>query len=472
MISGNTADFAGGAISLRVGVNAIIEDNDISGNTAPYGGGIHIETEGSYPRIISNRINSNIAPLSGAYSGSGHGGGISIYNKSRPLIADNVISDNRSSHGGAGIVIAENAQATINRNMIRSNVVADTNATYEGGGIYIANASASIFNNVLIANQAVVGGGIAQLTGSNTNIFHNTIVKNKASHSLGGGGIFVANGSQIIGSTVNNIFTENEKYQIFEDTSKTRIENNVVTNSGSGLYYRYGIAGVTSANALNSSAQINAANNVDGNPLFTDATNNDYHITALSSAVSVGASLSSPTDDIDQIIRSQPDAGAYEYQNGNLSKKTTVNRFWSDSYRSHFYTIGKSEAYNLMYQSHPREWRYEATAYDAFNTQVSNTVPLHRFWSETYRGHFYTIDEDEKTYVQNNNPTSIWRYEGIAYYVYPLSMTGNITSVDRFWSPVFRHHFYTADSAESSSVQATPGQAQWAYENERFKVPY
>jgi len=51
-------------------------------------------------------------------------------------------------------------------------------------------------------------------------------------------------------------------------------------------------------------------------------------------------------------------------------------------------------------------------------TITSNTASsIYRFWSDTKQGHFYTSSEDEKNHIIATYPESVWRYEGVAWYV-------------------------------------------------------
>lgn len=96
-----------------------------------------------------------------------------------------------------------------------------------------------------------------------------------------------------------------------------------------------------------------------------------------------------------------------------------VYRFWSDAYQNHFYTISETEKNNVI-NNYPDEiWRYEIEAYCAFTSQQPGTLPIYRFWSDTYNSHFYTISETEKNNIIANFPTKVWRLETIAYYTYP-----------------------------------------------------
>lgn len=470
-IRNNTAEFAGGGIMLRVGVDAIIQNNGIYANQAAYGGGIHIETEGSHPQIIGNTIQSNTAGWNSAFAGSGFGGGISVYASSNPTIIDNTIGSNDSSKGGGGIVVAENSSASIHRNTISLNQAKDTGA--DGGGIYIANAHMGLVNNIIDSNTAQhCGGGIALFANSSSDVVHNTVVKNNAGNTQGGGAVFIANAPGVSSNIIDNIIGLNQKYQIFEDGAKAKIENNIIQNSGSGLYFNYTTNGITSVTTLNNSNAVNAAANSGSDPLFVNASSSDYHLSTGSPAIGLAQAigLSEDKDYLMRPVGGGTDSGVYEYNDGSGVTKQPVYRFWSEYNKTHFYTINADERNGLIFTHPPQEWRYEGPVYYAFTANTAGATPLYRFWSDTYHGHFYTVDSNERDYVINNYPQNVWKYEDVAFYVYPLSYSGSSQTVDRFWSDTYHHHFYTANQSESNNVQTTMSNI-WTYEGQRFKVP-
>lgn len=158
--------------------------------------------------------------------------------------------------------------------------------------------------------------------------------------------------------------------------------------------------------------------------------------------------------------------------NSSLPQEETSNadyvyRFWSDVFHGHFFTIDYDEA--IKVKDTDSNWNYEKVAFSAYETQVDGTEPLYRFWSDVFHGHFYTSDYSE--YVKVKNTDSNWNYEWIAYYVYPLDYSDSVQTqiVYRFWSPVFLHHFYTADYDEMVKVRDTD--SNWDYEGPVFRVP-
>ncbi len=138
----------------------------------------------------------------------------------------------------------------------------------------------------------------------------------------------------------------------------------------------------------------------------------------------------------------------------------------------HFYTISQAERDHIMRTYPTHVWKYEGPKYGAFATRQPGTVPLFRFWSDAFAGHFYTTSVAERDYVINAYDDYVWKYERVAYYVYPMDTSVTPTNaVSRFWSDTYRHHFYTASATEAAHVRATYPRHIWLYESERFRVP-
>lgn len=152
-----------------------------------------------------------------------------------------------------------------------------------------------------------------------------------------------------------------------------------------------------------------------------------------------------------------------------VPEPVAVHRFWSPVYQGHFFTTDLAERDQIIARW-PGVWTYEGQRYTAFKTQVAGTIPLYRFWSNQYSGHFYTADPAERAAVIARWP-NIWKEEGVAYYVYPANspQPGTVT-VARFWSLSAAHHFYTADAAERDAVIAKWSRV-WAHEGDSFRVP-
>ena len=144
-----------------------------------------------------------------------------------------------------------------------------------------------------------------------------------------------------------------------------------------------------------------------------------------------------------------------------------VYRFWSPVYRGHFYTMSEAEKNNIIAKL-AHDWTYEGVAYYAFSSATVHTVPVYRFWSARFKGHFYTISENEKNSIIANLSHD-WSYEGVTYHVYSSYVVDSMP-VYRFWSPRYRHHFFTISEQEKNNIIANLS-FDWNYEGIAFYVP-
>lgn len=144
----------------------------------------------------------------------------------------------------------------------------------------------------------------------------------------------------------------------------------------------------------------------------------------------------------------------------------TVYRFWSNRYNGHFFTASLAERDDVINRYDTNTWNYERVAFHTFDTQVASSLPVYRFWNRRSGRHFYTIDEGEKQNVINTQ-SHIWLYEGIAFYTY-TGGTNNAKAVYRFWSDAYQGHFYTINAGERDAVIANNPTHIWKYEGVAF----
>jgi hypothetical protein len=101
-----------------------------------------------------------------------------------------------------------------------------------------------------------------------------------------------------------------------------------------------------------------------------------------------------------------------------ITGASPVYRFWSEIYSQHFYTISESER-DYVIATWPGIWKYEGPVFYAFSYHAEGTDAVDRFWSDIYLGHFYTISETEKIYILETWP-NVWLYEGTVFYALPI----------------------------------------------------
>ena len=140
-----------------------------------------------------------------------------------------------------------------------------------------------------------------------------------------------------------------------------------------------------------------------------------------------------------------------------------VWRFWSPVLSRHFYTISEAEK-DWVTSVYGDVWTYEGVSYNAHELADSpDLMPVYRFWSDRLSAHFYTISETERDKIINEY-SHVWTYEGIVFYAYPAgSQPAGTLPVYRFWSGRLETHFYTAGNAERFAV-AGEGSSVWTYE--------
>lgn len=142
-----------------------------------------------------------------------------------------------------------------------------------------------------------------------------------------------------------------------------------------------------------------------------------------------------------------------------------THRFWSDLYKGHFYTISQEEAQRI--RENDKNWIYEGAGDKTViidtiaseNITALGLLPVYRFWSETYKHHFYTMSKSEKELIQEKDEN--WAYEHIAYYAYSKQQM-DTTPVYRFYSDAYKGHFYTSSQTEKESLE--DNDKNWTYE--------
>jgi hypothetical protein len=153
-----------------------------------------------------------------------------------------------------------------------------------------------------------------------------------------------------------------------------------------------------------------------------------------------------------------------------------VYRFWSNPYESHFYTSAEQEFASVVGAFHPNIWKYESIAFGVAGT-ISNSAPycadglspVYRFWSDAYLAHFYTIFGDEMQRIRSTYSPTVWKYEGVAYCA-ATEANSELSPVYRFWSEYNKSHFYTASATEKDEVMAKYDDSVWKYEGIAYYV--
>jgi hypothetical protein len=245
----------------------------------------------------------------------GMGGGILVIDNAAATIRHNIITGNHAQNGGGGIAIIgdQDRQSIVEANIIDGNVSegifapADASSPLQpeqgpepGGGLFVAS-SASVVNNIIYGNTAGAGGdGLAILTDRSTQVYHNTIAQNGSS---------AGQGLLILGSA-----------------PEIKIYNNLIIGQGTGISATVPTEVLWDYNGFHDNGNDYAAgltagpHDAHGDPAFVDSASGNYHIRAASAAAGRGKDVG-VTDDFDGDARpspsnSSPDIGADEIMQG------------------------------------------------------------------------------------------------------------------------------------------------------------
>jgi hypothetical protein len=135
------------------------------------------------------------------------GGGIHIYNAS-PTVQNNVVTANQACASGNGIDVSFSS-AVIRDNTITGNSIAGCSGNW-GGGIHVGGAaSAQIIHNTITNNSSDFGGGLALFAAGTPTVMDNVVSGNRA--TTWGGGIVGVNQSDA--TLVQNLITGNTAAQ-------------------------------------------------------------------------------------------------------------------------------------------------------------------------------------------------------------------------------------------------------------------
>ncbi len=311
--------------------------------------------------------------LIGNEIGNGSGGGAYLDANNGISFENNIVKENRAgSCGGVWI----NGNATLVGNTIRNNTdtgargggirwdgqvlvmrdnqVQGNTSVHTGGGIFIdltsrSNTSVTLENNTFLNNASEnVGGGVCIDT--NNNDIHNVVLKNnivaknQAGNTYSGGGLYVECSDLDL---VNNTITDNAAVTsggiLISASATADVYNNIIWgNTATSAGSPSGDIGLASSgikkgyfNTFHAIGGLwtTAGNNIDVDPLFIDATNNDFHLGAASLCLDAGLNTAPgiPATDADgnpRILNTTVDLGAYEHSTGDYHPADTSPADW------------------------------------------------------------------------------------------------------------------------------------------------
>ncbi|NBC32833.1 MAG: hypothetical protein GVY13_09190 [Alphaproteobacteria bacterium] len=127
-----------------------------------------------------------------------------------------------------------------------------------------------------------------------------------------------------------------------------------------------------------------------------------------------------------------------------------IFRFFNTEAKGHFFTINESER-DFVQENLP-DYDFEGVGFEALPPDADNGVStdVFRFFNTEARGHFFTTSAAERDFVEDNLPQ--FQPEGVGFEAFSSQVEGTVP-VFRFFNTVAEGHFFTTSTAERDFVQ-------------------
>jgi subtilisin family serine protease len=168
--------------------------------------------------------------------------------------------------------------------------------------------------------------------------------------------------------------------------------------------------------------------------------------------------------------RLNADTALVNMQNSTVPEeicRSPLYRFANLTNGAYLYTLSESEKSYIII-SLSSIWRYEGLKFYVYATQQTDTVPAYRFANLKNGAYLYTISESEKINIINNLADT-WRYEGLKFYVYATQQTGTVP-VYRFANLNNGAYLYTISESEKANIIANLSDI-WRFEGTKYYTP-
>ena len=359
----NDSGYQGGAIRWDNSTGSMIDSNFTSNrNTASNGAGC-LYLLNSSPSILRCRFTNNLT-LANSY-----GGAIKFQNSNASITESFFIGNQSQANSAGAIYLDADSNATFSQNHFELN-----SAAQFGGAIFADDSDLILNGGTFLGNYANYGGGIATQGSVSCSFSNIRILGNESNSSASSSGGFAYFNTGSTGSTfVNCVISRNKsngRGGVYRPKGATRFVNcSIVGNqagteggvailfsgdsialansimwgntatTGNEIFVNSGDASANYSlfNPSQSSGIISGSNNLNTDPLFTDADGadniagtEDDDLSLQSGSPAIDAASSSvanyPSTDLAGIARSgAPDVGAYEFYVNSLPTISTGN---------------------------------------------------------------------------------------------------------------------------------------------------
>lgn len=128
--------------------------------------------------------------------------------------------------------------------------------------------------------------------------------------------------------------------------------------------------------------------------------------------------------------------------------ETTVFRFFDPTAGGHFYTVDETER-NFV-QENLDNYLFEGETYETIDPiNGAGAEEVYRFFNPATGVHLYSTSEVERDYIIENLDN--FSYEGVKFYAFDSEVEGSMP-IFRFYEPTLGVHFYTPSEVERDFV--------------------
>ena len=457
--------------------NSLFEQNEVVGEyTVSSGGAFYIEDgilDVSNSSFLNNKSFISVATIAGGEStildstfDNNNGGAIFIADDdSTATIERTAIINNFGEISGAGIGIEEGAEVTITDSII------DNNESDYGGGIFVANATVEVTNSSVTNNTAKEAGGGIGVAGTGLfTILNSTISGNTA--PIGSAVEVYGNYSGALVADVN--ITGNTG-------SDSQLEGNVRFGAGNtgGILELEPLEPEDLETPVEPEAPetpvvepvVDPAEPVVDpvepvvDPVEPVVDPVEPVIDPVEPVVDPVEPVVDPVepvvDPVEPVVDPvEPVIDPVDPVDPSLNL-VDVNRFYQNEKGFHFYTADSNESASIQAQSEAGElnYSYENVSYSALSNDldaltgeaIEGAKPVYRFFNEDTGAHLYTMDDNEKGYINQNLDN--YSFEGTAYYAFEAEQQELETiPVYRLLNSDTGAHLFSADANEVSYI--------------------
>ena len=133
-----------------------------------------------------------------------------------------------------------------------------------------------------------------------------------------------------------------------------------------------------------------------------------------------------------------------------------VFEFFRTDTQTQFYTTNENER-DAILENLP-QYEFEGISFVGVappedGEDITGLSPVYRFFNTISGVHLYTVDENERTFIEENLDNYV--FEGTPYYSFDAQEEGTV-AVYRFYNPTLDGHFYTTSSAERDFFTESP----------------